>query len=134
MHSTALAVRIAPAFLFLSLAACTAGAEDWDELMPEATARTQRIAGPVAHLDLEGGVWVIREADGTRYNPTNLPETYRTEGMRVEADVIPRDDAASIAMVGPIVDIVRIRRSSGEDAEGTEEPKDPPSDAVEGNS
>jgi hypothetical protein len=120
--------------LFLSLAACTAGAEDWEELMPETTAPTQRIAGPVVHLDLEGGVWVIREADGTRYNPTNLPETYRTEGMRVEADVIPRDDAPSIAMVGPIVDIVRIRRSAREDAEGTEGTKGPTSDAVEGGS
>ena len=134
MPSTALSIRIASALLLLSPAACTAGAEDWQELMPEATARTQRIAGPVVHLDLEGGVWVIREADGTRYNPTNLPERYRTEGMRVEADVIPRDDAASIAMVGPIVDIVRIRRSSREDPEGAGESKGPPSDAVEGDS
>lgn len=64
---------------------------------------------------MAGRVWVIRDADGTRYNPTNLPEAYRTAGVRVEADVIPRDDAASIAMVGPIVDIVRIRRSGRDD-------------------
>lgn len=83
---------------------------EWDVLMPEAeSAETARISGSVAYMELEGGLYVLRTADGTNYNPNNLPESYRVDGAAVEADVVVRDDMASIGMVGPIVDIVRIR-------------------------
>lgn len=82
----------------------------WDVLMPEAeSAKTTRISGSVAYMDLEGGLYVLRADDGTNYDPTNLPRSYRTDGTAVEADVVVRDDMASLGMVGPIVDIVRIR-------------------------
>ncbi len=83
---------------------------EWDVLMPEAeSAETTRISGSVAYVELEGGLYVLRSADGTTYNPNNLPESYRVDGTAVDADVVVRDDIASIAMVGPIIDIVRIR-------------------------
>ena len=105
-------LRLAPLLALVGAIACgtTRDGADWDVLMPEAeSGATTRIAGSVAYMDLEGGLYVLRTGDGTNYNPTNLPETYRAEGTAVEADVVVRDDMASIGMVGPIVDIVRVR-------------------------
>lgn len=104
-------------------AACTPAETDaeWDVLMPEANlADATRLSATVSFLELEGGVYVLRTADGTNYNPTNLPSSFREDGRRVEAEVIRRDDMASIAMVGPIVDIVRIRSASGQLPRGEE--------------
>ena len=109
--------RLALLLAAVGAAACgtTRNGADWDVLMPEAeSAATTRIAGSVAYMDLEGGLYVLRTDDGTNYDPTNLPEAYRTEGAAVEADVVVREDMASIGMVGPIVDIVRIRVAADE--------------------
>ena len=86
---------------------------DWDVLRETAdTEEVQRIGGTVRFLEVEGGVYVIR-TDDTDYDPTNLPESYRVDGLAVEADVLVRGDVASIRMVGPVVEVVRIRRSPG---------------------
>ena len=70
-----------------------------------------RITGTVHRLEVEGGVWIIRDAQGTQYNPTNLPDAFRKEGMAVEAEARRRDDMASIGMVGPIIELRRIRQT-----------------------
>jgi heat shock protein HslJ len=97
----------------LILSACAGSSEKgWLELSPEnaASEPVLRITGTVHHLDLEGGLFVIRDAGGTQYNPVNLPETFRSEGVTVEADARRRDNVASIGMVGPVVELLRIRR------------------------
>ncbi|MHB1328053.1 MAG: hypothetical protein ACYC2K_07610 [Gemmatimonadales bacterium] len=76
---------------------------------PEAAGQAVTIIGTVRHLDLEGGLYVISNADGINYNPTNLPAAFRVDGKPVEAEGRQRDDMASIGMVGPIVELVRIR-------------------------
>ena len=63
------------------------------------------------HVELEGGLFVIDAADGTRYVPTNLPPDYQIDGLALEAEARRRDDMASIAMVAPLVELVRIRRA-----------------------
>ena len=68
------------------------------------------LTGTVHHLDIEGGTWVIRDAAGTQFNPMNLPVAFRVEGLAVELDARRRDDLVSIAMTGPLLQIVRIRR------------------------
>ena len=85
--------------------------EGWVELKPESAegGPVLSLSGTVRHMDLEGGLYVIRDADGTNYNPTNLPEAFRMDGLAVEAAAQARDDLMSIGMVGPMVDIVRIR-------------------------
>lgn len=103
----------------LVLASCaSAGKKDWIELKPDAVGSgpALRITGTVHHLNLEGGLYVIRDAQGTNYNPVNLPKAIRVEGMAVEADARRRDDMASIGMVGPLVELLRIRRQPGDDA------------------
>jgi heat shock protein HslJ len=100
----------------LTLASCASnGGNGWVELKPEPTGSGPmiHIMGTVHHLDLEGGLFVIRDAEGTQYNPINLPDAFRVEGMAVEVDARRRDDMASIGMVGPLVELLRIRNHPG---------------------
>lgn len=97
----------------MPLLSCTSSRDAaWVELnpAPAASGETLHIKGTVRHLDLEGGLFVIRDAAGTQYDPTNLPESFRKDGMSVEAEARRRDDLVSIGMVGPIVELVRIRQ------------------------
>lgn len=64
----------------------------------------------VQHRQIEGGSWVIKSEDGTTYEPTDLPEEYRKEGLRVRVWANRLDDRASIRMIGPIISIQRIER------------------------
>jgi heat shock protein HslJ len=104
----------------LVLAACATGgggSGQWVELETEAAGNAPviQLSGTVRHLDLEGGLFVIRDAGGTQYNPTNLPESFQVDGNAVEAEARRRDDMASIGMVGPMVELIRIRERSGGD-------------------
>jgi len=114
LRSTSL---MAAALMFLSCA--SAKNSEWVELKPADTGSGQslHIQGTVHHLDLEGGVYVIRDAAGTSYNPTNLPAEYRVDGLAVEADARRRDDVVSIGMVGTMVDLERIRKAASSEAE-----------------
>jgi hypothetical protein len=89
------------------------GGKDWVELRPEGTGSgpTFRVTGTVHRLELEGGLFVIRDGEGTQYNPVNLPQSFRVDGIAVEADARRGDGVASIGMVGPIVELLRIRRA-----------------------
>jgi hypothetical protein len=94
----------------LCLAAC-GGSHDWVDLNPEPSVQAPefRISGAVKYLDVEGGIFAIEDTDGKKYNPINLPESYKHDGMAVEADARIRDDLVSPAMIGPIVELLRIR-------------------------
>jgi hypothetical protein len=70
----------------------------------------QAITGVVRHFDLEGGFFAIRGDDGVTYDPSNLAEEFRQDGLRVRARVRLRPDMGGIHMVGPIVDIIEIER------------------------
>jgi hypothetical protein len=99
----------------LMMVSCAGGGKfNWVELKPPAAGSGPiiQIKGTVHHLDLEGGLYVIRDAEGTTFNPANLPEAFRVDGMAIEADAQRREDLVSIGMVGPIVDLVRIRERS----------------------
>lgn len=71
-----------------------------------------QITGMVVHSNLEGGLYLIRGADGTTYNPTNLPEALRIDGLSIEAAARRRNEGVSIGMVGSMVELVRIRACS----------------------
>lgn len=105
----------------LALAACAGasagggGAGRWTELEPESgnNGEVIELAGTVHRLDIEGGVFVIENAEGTRFNPTNLPDAFKVEGKAVEAEARRREDVMSLGMVGPIVELLRIREREG---------------------
>jgi heat shock protein HslJ len=104
--------------LTLFLAACASGgaapaANPWEELgRGEQSGPVFHLGGTVRHVELEGGLFVIDAADGTRYVPTNLPKAYQVDGLALEAEARRRDDMASIAMVAPLVELVRIRKAA----------------------
>lgn len=96
-----------------ALGACS-GARDgersgWVELSATGSEQTMPIAGVVRYIDVEGGVYVIRDLSGDRFQPRNLPGQFQRDGLAVEAEVRRRDDMVSIGMAGVQVDLVRIR-------------------------
>jgi heat shock protein HslJ len=103
--------------LGLFLAACASGgagreSNPWEELgRGEQSGPVFHLGGTVRHVDLEGGLFVIDAADGTRYVPTNLPPDYQIDGLALEAEARRRDDMASIAMVAPLVELLRVRKA-----------------------
>ncbi len=103
----------------LVLSSCaTTGSNGWVELKtdPAGAGPAFHITGIVHYMNVEGGLFVIRDAKGTQYNPINLPGAFRVDGMAVEADARRRDNMASIGMVGPLVELLRVRSRPGEDA------------------
>ena len=101
----------------LILSACAGTDKNaWVELRsgPATDRPIVQINGTVVRSDLEGGLYLLRGAEGTNYNPTNLPDAFRVDGQAIEATAQRRDDLVSIGMVGVIVDLLRIRaRSEG---------------------
>ena len=73
-----------------------------------------RLTGTVHHLDLEGGVYVIRTEDGTQYRPIELPEEFRVDGLAVEAEVKRRDDVMTVDMAGTAVELLDIRKRTAD--------------------
>ena len=103
--------------LTVFLAACASGgagreSKPWEDLGGgKESGPVFHLGGTVRHVELEGGLFVIDAADGTRYVPTNLPADYQLDGLALEAEARRRDDMASIAMVAPLVELVRIRKA-----------------------
>ena len=69
---------------------------------------TFALQGTVEKNDLEGGFFAIDGDDGKTYEPLNLPEAFKRNGMRIKATVRIRDDVGSIRMMGDIIEIVAI--------------------------
>jgi hypothetical protein len=68
------------------------------------------VEGTVVFLNLEGGCWGIRVAERTTYEPRGLPSEFRRDGLAVRAAVKTPDRAGSFCMIGPIVDVLWVRR------------------------
>ena len=67
------------------------------------------LQGTVVKKDLEGGFFAIDGDDGNTYEPLNLPDAFKNNGMRIKATVRVRDDVGSIHMVGDIIEIEDIK-------------------------
>jgi hypothetical protein len=67
--------------------------------------------GTVRFLMLEGGFWAIAGDDNVTYDPmTPLAMEFQRDGLRVRFEAKVRDDLGSTHQVGPIVEIVQIRK------------------------
>lgn len=69
-----------------------------------------QIVATVEFLNVEGGCWSLLASDGVRYEPVDLGEEFRADGLRVTATVRPLEDVGSVCQVGKIVEIESIRR------------------------
>ncbi len=65
--------------------------------------------GQVRFVSIEGGFWAIVANGGRTYEPTNLPDGFKEDGLAVRVIAEVRDDLSSIHMVGPIIEIITIR-------------------------
>ncbi len=63
----------------------------------------------VQFTPLEGGCWTLAVEEKT-YEPINLTEEFREDGLQVRAALKPRVDMASVCQVGQIVEVLSIRR------------------------
>jgi hypothetical protein len=104
---------VAVTLLLLSLACAAPGSRSSSgaRAAPDTVPGTVReIAGVIRFYPLEGGFYAIRGDDGETYNPTNLPEEFRQDGVSVVATVRLRPDLMGIHQVGPLVEVLEIRR------------------------
>ena len=70
---------------------------------------TLEIQGTVVYKDLEGGFFAIDGDDGQKYNPVNLSESFRKDGLKVKVTARPNADAMTVHMYGTVVEIVEIQ-------------------------
>ena len=66
------------------------------------------ILGTVTFKDLEGGFYAIESFDGKKYDPMNLPESFRKDGLKVKVTARPQRDVMSFRMYGEIIEIISI--------------------------
>ena len=67
------------------------------------------IQGTVVFKDLEGGFFAIDGDDGQKYNPVNLAESFRKDGLKVKVTARPDADAMTVHMYGTVIEIVEIQ-------------------------
>lgn len=71
-----------------------------------------RTTGTVVYMNLEGGFYGIAGDDNVNYDPLNLKEEFREDGLEVEFTAYPAEDMASFHMWGQIVEIRSIKAVS----------------------
>ncbi len=69
-------------------------------------AETFTLNGTVVWKAIEGGFFAIHADDGKKYDPINLPDSLKKEGLRVSVTARLKKDAVSFHMYGAIVEIV----------------------------
>jgi|GEM_PF-2817034 len=61
--------------------------------------------GTVHYIELEGGFYGITDKNGTQYDPVNLSDELRKEGLEIYFIAYPVDDRVSIHMWGQLINI-----------------------------
>ena len=75
---------------------------------PTVPADSFEIVGTVVHKAIEGGFYAIDGDNGRKYDPINLPESFKKDGLRVKVTARRRTDAMSFHMYGAIIEILNI--------------------------
>ena len=65
--------------------------------------------GTVKYMDFEGGFYGIIADDDSHYDPMNLPEGFKIDGLRVIFSAIIKRGFSSIHMWGLIIEIIDIQ-------------------------
>ena len=66
------------------------------------------IVGTVTYKNIEGGFYAIDGDNGRKYDPINLPESFRKDGLKVNVTARLKKDAMSFHMYGEIIEVVNI--------------------------
>jgi hypothetical protein len=71
---------------------------------------TPEITGTIRYLSFEGGFYGIVTDDGQHFDPVNLPDSLKEDGLRIRARVERMRGWVSIHMWGHLVRIITIER------------------------
>lgn len=66
------------------------------------------IQGTVVYKNIEGGFFAIEGDDGRKFDPINLPESFRKDGLKVKVSARLKKEAVSFHMYGTIIEVVNI--------------------------
>lgn len=66
--------------------------------------------GTIKQFSMEGGFFGIVGDDGQNYDPQNLPEGLKVDGLKVRFQLKKSENQASFHMWGIIVDVVKIEK------------------------
>jgi len=66
--------------------------------------------GTVQYINLEGGFYGIVGEDGNKYDPVNLPDEFKQDGLRVKFSAKILKDQMSIHMWGALIEITEIEK------------------------
>lgn len=69
---------------------------------------TFELQGTVVYKNIEGGFFAIESDDGSKYDPINLPESFRRDGLKVKVSARFKKEAMSFHMYGAIIEVVNI--------------------------
>jgi len=105
MNKMALRLTVLALSVYTLAGACS-GAPPTDPLR---TGQHAVVDATVQLLNLEGGCWTLAVGENVHYLPLNLADSLRRDGLAVRAELVRRDDYASICMVGPVVQILSIQ-------------------------
>ena len=62
----------------------------------------------MVYKNIEGGFFAIESDDGSKYDPINLPESFRRDGLEVKVSARFKKEAMSFHMYGAIIEVVNI--------------------------
>jgi hypothetical protein len=68
------------------------------------------MSGTVVYQEIEGGFFGIVAEDGKKYNPINLDESFKKDGLRVKFDANVKKGMVGIHMWGQYVEILKIEK------------------------
>ncbi len=71
-----------------------------------------QFTGTVYYVTLEGGGWIVKAGDRT-FQPLNLPQGFKQQGLRVRIVARPRPEVATTLMLGEVIEIITIQRREG---------------------
>lgn len=65
--------------------------------------------GTVKYIELEGGFFGIETDGGEKFNPVNLEEKYRRDGLNIVFKYQEAEEQMSIQMWGKLIEITEIK-------------------------
>lgn len=86
--------------LFFSVMACSTAPFDGDGEM---------LTGQIKMIQVDCGGWGL-QTDDEFYELQKLPDEYKEDGLRVQMAIKHLEDRASCTMVGPIVEVLEVKR------------------------
>jgi hypothetical protein len=76
-----------------------------DEAVKDSSENIIEITGTVVYKEIEGGFYAIDADDGSKYDPVNLPESFKKDGLKVKVTA-ENTDMMSIHMYGSVIKII----------------------------